>query len=426
MAITLTLTALADGSGVDLDAYLAAQFDGFTPYQFPVFLAADAAETTQILHLDTPTAGAEADTRIVLLEGSDFTYTFSNHSVSGTIDQIRLGTLGAAWDDAASDLALDADGRVGEMGEVVTISNLGIVNAVGVKGDVHEIVSGMMGGGPDGLTADADPILAAIYGTAHELIGSTGHDRWTGTAFADVAFGGDGRDTLDGGDGADALSGGAWADLLLGGQGADTLRGQRGDDRLEGHKGYDLLFGNAGADTVLGGDGDDALYGGGDDDLLLGGQGADALYGGQGRDRLEGGKGYDMLSGGIGNDTLLGQLGQDTLYGGAGDDLLIGGAHDDVMTGGAGADTFRFLSLDEMQGDRITDFETGVDLLDVSAIDGLAFIGGAAFSGGAGELRAEVSGGQTLLLADLDGDGAADVQMALDGAPVLTADDFLV
>ena len=250
MTIHITLTADASGKGVNFNAGLTAFFAGFTPYELPLFLPETAAETLQILHLDTPTEGSEADTRVVLLEGREFAYTFSNHSVSGTIDTIHLGTLGPAWNAATGELVTE-DGLVTDMGDSITLSNLGIFNSVGVKGEVHEIVAGMMGGGPDGLTADPEPIYDVIWGEGHNVQGSTGKDRYAGTKFADTVHGGDARDILNGGAGADKIWGDNGNDLLKGGGGADRLFGGKGKDTLIGGKGKDILTGGAGADSFV-------------------------------------------------------------------------------------------------------------------------------------------------------------------------------
>ncbi|MGB7242196.1 MAG: calcium-binding protein, partial [Sulfitobacter sp.] len=55
----------------------------------------------------------------------------------------------------------------------------------------------------------------------------------------------------------------------------------------------------------------------------------------------------------------------DHLSGGNGDDRLIDFAGADTLTGGAGADTFVLVADDS--DDHISDFEVGVDLIDVSA-----------------------------------------------------------
>lgn len=399
MAISIALNSAAPGQGVDFNATLSAHFDGFTPYQFPVFLAEDAPVTTQILHLDTPAEGSEAQTRVVLLEGQDFFYTFSNHSVSGTIDTIRIGTLGAAWDAEAQDLALGADGRIADMGSQITISGLGITNPEGETGAVHDIVRGMMGGGLNGSAADGDPLLGHVWANAHDLTGTAWGDAWTGTKFADRASGLGGDDVLAGGKGNDRIKGGG---------GADTLAGNAGKDVLHGNGGADVLNGHGGADTLSGAKGKDFLSGGG---------GADVLSGGGGRDRLLGGNGKDVLSGGAGNDKLN------------------GGRQADVLTGGGGADRFVFTSLDG-KTDRITDFSASQgDLIDLSGIDadtGAAgrqafdFIAAADFSGTAGELRVTGQSGDTRVEADLDGDGIADFSVLLTGEHALVADDFLL
>ncbi len=64
------------------------------------------------------------------------------------------------------------------------------------------------------------------------------------------------------------------------------------------------------------------------------------------------------------DDRLLGRSSADTLSGGGGDDFLHDGAGADRLTGGAGADVFVFSS--DTSTDQITDFELGVDRIDLS------------------------------------------------------------
>ena len=229
MTITITLTSPGAGLGVNFNKGLRSHFNGYVPFELPLFLP-ESGETQQILHLDTPTEGQEADTRLVLLEGSDFVYTFSNHSVSGTIDTIRLGTLGAAWDDETGDLAVDDVGLVSDMGDYITLSGLNIVNPVGVKGDVHEIVRGMMGGSYEGGNVDPTPIYDVIWGEGHDVTGTKFADTYAGSKFADVVRGGGGDDVLKGRGGADTILGGNGDDRIIGGAGRDTMTGGKGAD----------------------------------------------------------------------------------------------------------------------------------------------------------------------------------------------------
>ncbi|HEX2727402.1 MAG TPA: hypothetical protein VHN20_16390, partial [Beijerinckiaceae bacterium] len=178
-------------------------------------------------------------------------------------------------------------------------------------------------------------------------------------------------------------------DQMYGGAGADTMRGDAGDDRMNGEDGDDLMFGGTGADLLLGGAGNDNMFG---DD---------------------------------GNDRMFGDAGDDRMTGGAGDDVLTGGLGRDQMVGSAGADRFDFNVLaDSVVGANrdVVYFERAEgDSIDVSNIDANATIGGnqaftfigtAAFSGAAGQMR--FSGG--VLAGDVNGDGTADFEVRIGGA----------
>ena len=77
------------------------------------------------------------------------------------------------------------------------------------------------------------------------------------------------------------------------------------------------------------------------------------------------------VTGAGGADTLTGTAGNDTLVGGAGIDSLTGGSGDDSYTGGSGVDIYNLGTQSQADGDTITDFATGEDIvisLDYSAI----------------------------------------------------------
>jgi Ca2+-binding RTX toxin-like protein len=138
-----------------------------------------------------------------------------------------------------------------------------------------------------------------------------------------------------------------------------------------------------------------------------------------------GGDGDDSITGNTGKDTLYGGAGDDTLSGGGGNDLLYAGLGKDVLSGGAGTDRFVFQSAAEAASggnrDRITDFTSGSDKIDLSAfMPGGHFIGLASF-GAEGDVRYKAG----ILYGDVDGDHIADWSIALTGAPAIVATDFI-
>lgn len=269
--------------------------------------------------------------------------------------------------------------------------------------------------------ADVDP---------ESVRGGPGDDVLIGGAGADRLYGDAGDDTLTGGAGPDMLKGHADADTLSGGSGDDDFHGGAGRDDLFGGQGADMMRGMAGWDEIRGGADGDTLHGNAGRDELHGGAGDDVLRGHAGRDELFGNGGSDELHGGFGADLLDGGRASDTLKGGEGKDVLIGGRGRDALKGGAGADTFTFREVAESSSERsdtITDFGRGNDVIDLSAIDaGFDFIGDAAFSDTAGELRVAKRGGDTFVYGDADGDGSADLAIRIEGRVDLTQDDFVL
>nr|WP_281502775.1 hypothetical protein [Aliiroseovarius sp. F47248L] len=79
---------------------------------------------------------------------------------------------------------------------------------------------------------------------------------------------------------------------------------------------------------------------------------------------LSGGNGSETLSGTGSNDIISGANGNDTILGLGGDDILLDGSGIDTISGGSGADVF-VLTADDMP-DTITDFQPGLDRLDLS------------------------------------------------------------
>lgn len=124
--------------------------------------------------------------------------------------------------------------------------------------------------------------------------------------------------------------------------------------------------------------------------------------------------------------------GNDVLRGNDVGNVLRGGAGNDLYTGGGGADTFVIEEIGYQ--DQITDFQTGVDKIDLSKIDAITggadnaftFIGGAAFSGVAGQLRAYThSSGVNVVAGDVNGDGVADFLINI-GSGTAVSGDFIL
>lgn len=217
------------------------------------------------------------------------------------------------------------------------------------------------------------------------LDGGKGKDKLAGGADRDLLLGRPGQDSLRGDAGDDVLNGGLGNDRGSGGKGNDIVHGKRGNDKLSGKGGNDQLLGGRGRDKLNGGTNQDTLNGQQGDDELQGAKGRDFLNGGLGRDRLRcaqkadtaygrrgddviwGGGGRDVLRGNRGNDRISGNTQADRLVGGYGDDVMVGGGGNDVIKTGKGADRIVYKSA--KQGvDRIRDFESAVDQIDLRSI----------------------------------------------------------
>jgi serralysin len=151
----------------------------------------------------------------------------------------------------------------------------------------------------------------------------------------------------------------------------------------------------------------------------IGGLGNDELRGNTLNNRLEGGGGADRLSGAEGGDLLLG---------GSGGDIFVYGQLADSTLSSLGSDGRKIAA------DYLRDFVSGVDKIDLSALDAdffaqgdqaFSFIGTSAFSGNSGELRYRVNHGQLELMGDVNGDGLADFMIA-SNSPSINAGDLIL
>ncbi len=371
--------------------------------------------------------------------------------------------------------------RVTEQAVSITVLDVAeVTNATGGAGD-ELLTGGPLGdllrgrGGSDTLLGLAGDDRLDGGAGADRMEGGAGNDRYTVDEAGDLVM-----ELADGG--LDLVTASityvlpeAVEQLVLSGLAPLSGTGNALDNRITGNAAGNLLAGEGGSDSLYGGLGEDRLIGGDGQDSLDGGGGADEMQGGAGDDRyivdhlgdvaleLAGG-GLDLvlasvsftlgaeleqltltgtahlsgtgnalanrITGNAGDNLLLGDAGNDTLLGGAGADTLIGGLGQDRLQGQAGADVFRFLAIAESAAggatrDILVDFSAAAgDALDLTALDAnsllagdqaFTWLGAGAFTATAGQLR--YAGG--VLAGDVSGDGLADFELVLSGAPAL-------
>jgi Ca2+-binding RTX toxin-like protein len=289
----------------------------------------------------------------------------------------------------------------------------------------------------------ADTVRATVSWTLAEYIEvltqlGSGDLDGTGNGFANTLNGNSGNNTLSGLANVDTLLGNGGNDTLLGGDSNDLLNGGAGNDTMNGGNQVDTVSyaGATAAVTVALVAGAQATGGSGSDTI----SNVENLTGSSHSDTLTGDGAVNVLTGGNGGDTLNGLGGNDTLLGEVGADTLVGGLGRDLMTGGSSADVFDFNDIAETgitggTRDQIIDFVKGSDKIDLATIDAnsgaggnqaFAFIGAAAFSGVAGELRAFSNATLTVVYGDVNGDSAADFQIQINAVVALAAGDFML
>ena len=370
-------------------------------------------------------------------EGADYVYTTANYTLSANVENMNL--LGSS--------AINGTGN----GESNILTGNSAANVLTGHGSMDWLY-----GGGDNDTLDGGAGVDLLYGEAGN----------------DMLIGGLEGDLLDGGIGADTMAGGAGNDTYVVDDAGDVVIENAGDglgDVVQSSITYFLnlnlniegltLTGNANIDGI-GNVSANTMFGNTGNNTLVGYGGADQIYGGAGIDTASytaseaavtvnlatnfnsGGDAegdylqeIENVAGSAFNDHLTGNSGNNQLSGLGGADILSGGLGLDILQGGTEADTFVFAAVNESAvatPDQILDFSTAQgDKIDLSQIDAImggggaddffSFIGNAAFSGAAGELR--VMNG--LVQGDINGDGAADFAIQVNQAS-LTASDFIL
>lgn len=312
-----------------------------------------------------------------LFANGDFDYSVMSNTLEGSIDSITIGnTLKDGTATVASPSAYFTAGTLSLADPTFTISNLNL-SGTGAGNELHTDFFSLLSG-------NASLLEDYIFNDSRNSIsftGSSGDDYITASIGDDVLNGNSGTDTVS----YVYATSGVAVDL------SNTTTAQ-----TTGGSGLDLITGF------------ENLIGSNQGDSLTGNNSANVINGGNGGDNIAGGGGADKLSGGNGADNIAGQNGADSIDGGAGADML---------SGGSGNDTFHFVTSSEANGDTISDFDGitksggDTDVIDLRSISGLNSWGGT--TSGANAVWYTVSGSNTTIHGDTDGNGTSDFSITL-------------
>jgi Ca2+-binding RTX toxin-like protein len=264
----------------------------------------------------------------------------------------------------------------------------------------------------------------------------------TGSNFSETITGNEQRNTIEGRGGNDTIDGGFGNDVLDGGSGVNTVSFASHDNAVTlTDEQISIVLGRDGADGFIdwrGIPGEATIRTSFERDTLRNFQNVTGSNHGEG---IEGNDDDNTLNGRGGDDVIGGGEGHDTLLGGDGNDVLAGDRGADTLTGGRDADRFIFGNVDESANqpgafDTITDFEAGIDQINVSHIDANAtttlfenfHFPLAGFALHVGEIGSFYDAARNVTVVEANTTGAAvnDFHLELLGHINLTANDFIL
>ncbi len=396
---------------------------------------------------DTLIGGADDDTYIVdslkdgiierAGEGTDTVQASVNWTLGEHLENLTLtgrASINGTGNDGNNALTGNDGNNILDGGEGADDMRGGKGNDTYVVDDAADKVIELDREGTD--TVRASISYSLTDNVENLILNGSEHINGTGNALKNILTGNDGNNRLDGGADVDRLIGGKGddtyiVDLVVKGKGkgatlalADTIveKANEGSDTLQLRIDDEAVAALAEASKVT-----TLTLAAQLENLDASGTGTLAL-------NLTGNAADNVLTGNDGDNILNGGAGNDVLYGGAGNDILIGGLGADTLTGGAGNDIFRFTSvrdtgLAEGSRDVVSDFVSGEDQLDFSALKGWKFVGEEAFTG-ARQLRYEVIEGEgdqvkVILYGNVNANPDAEFAIELQGIGSLQGTDFI-
>ena len=446
--VTYSVTGGADAALFTIDAATATlRFIAAPDFEAPLDAGGDNFYDVEVTAFDGVLGTAQAFT--VIVTDADEVPASTYKGTNG----IDIFTVADASSWTISGLAGNDTLTGGSLGDIILGGRGNDILAGGGGNDIFKVGAGEGidsydgGDGYDSIRATRDTMVISIGALAGiELI--------SGDVYSDVSIGGTsaadvldfsgvelyGIVRIDAGNGADTIIGSSEADTIALGLGNDVLRGGGGMDTFlaKASTGVDIIDGGDDIDMIVATAANFALNVTG----LISIEAIDAA--GFENVRLVGGNGADVIDFSstvlVGIANIAGLGGNDTIIGSLLADRIIGGLGRDVLTGGDDADTFVFESTSHSgvgatRADHITDFVSGIDLIDLTAIDadtGVAgnqefvFIGGDAFTG-RGQLRLGTdSEGNVALFGNTGGSLSPDFQISFDNNAPLVATDLLL
>ncbi|GGZ11561.1 calcium-binding protein [Novosphingobium colocasiae] len=382
-----------------------------------------------------------------------------NTSANTLIGNSAANVLSGLAGNDILDGGVGADTLIGSIGsDVYVVDNLGdqiIENLNEGRDRVESSIDWALGINLEDLTLTGSAIKAVGNGLANVIVGNALDNRIDGLGGADAMTGGLGNDTYVVDSGADKIT-------ELASQGVDRV--ESSIDWTLGTNLEDLTLtgtalkgiGNALANTITGNALNNRIDGMAGVDTLIGGQGDDVYVVDSAADRVIefSAEGVDTVESSVsfslGNNVEIlrltgaaaisatGNAGTNTLYGNSAANILNGGGGNDDMYGGIdiARDVFVFAAkTDSLPGaahDRVFDFVSGRDVIDLSQLDansGQAGDQAFAFStagAAANAVWTQVSGSDLLVRADLTGDKIADFEIQLMNVTKLGSLDFVL